>query len=372
MSRERITQYLPGATTTVVLVVALFYLLFSVVAMTRHGGDPLWFAWLGERYRDLDPAGRRGYDGQFVYYIASYGRAAIPHLDTPAYRLQRILLPLLVGTLSLVTTLPVAWMIPLVNAAAIVGTTYLLARWLADQGLSSWYALIYGLYVGVFLAYSRDLTEPLAYGFVGLGVTFWYKGYRLPAALALSFASLTKEITLIFAVGIFASAVMKREFKTAIWPGVASVPFLVWQFYLYSTLGQIPFRSGPSLEIAPLVGILPHLNADPGRLSAFIFAGLPALFLVPLSLWLLYQHRGAHLASWWVLLHAIFVILLPLNVYNHIMHAGRNAVGLILAGVFLLPVVERHLRWAALAGAVLPTLLWLIPVLRWAPWLSEI
>jgi len=38
-----------------------------------------------------------------------------------------------------------------------------LAFWLKRRGLSPWFALVYGLYPGLFIAMTLDLTEPLAY-----------------------------------------------------------------------------------------------------------------------------------------------------------------------------------------------------------------
>ena len=40
-----------------------------------------------------------------------------------------------------------------VNLFAIVLATYLLAKWLHEQTLSPWYALMYALYVGTLMAY---------------------------------------------------------------------------------------------------------------------------------------------------------------------------------------------------------------------------
>lgn len=351
------------------LAVALFYIVFTLVALASHSWDPLWFVWVGERFADLDPTGRRGYDGQFVYYIAADGIAALPHLDNPAYRLQRILLPATVRALTILTGLPVAWTLLATNLIAIVITTYLLARWLETQALSPWYVLTYSLYVGVFMAYSRDLTEPLAFCLGAYGLILAHRRRPAGSALALALAALTKEIAIIFAVGLVCAAIIRRDVKSALWSASAAVPLLVWETYLYAHLGQIPFRSGPSLEPLPLGGILPYLTLDPGRLSAFLFTGLPALGVLPLSIWLLYRHRGSLLAPWWTLLYSLFVVLLPLDVYNHIMHAGRNASGMMLALVFTLPLLDKHARRLVLFFAVVPTLIWLIPVLRWAPWI---
>ena len=370
--RERLERWTKAPAWTVTACVALFYLLFTVVALGLHDWDPLWFAWIGERFAELDPAGRQGYDGQFVHYIATLGKAAIPHLDSPAYRLQRILLPLVARGLHLMTGLPIAWTVPLINFVAIVLLTEGLATWLAARGRSPWYALTISLYVGVLMAYSRNLTEPLALCLAARGVFLWDRGHYPGSALLLALAFLTKEITAIFAAGLVCSALARRDPKAALWPALALLPLLLWEGYLTAAFGRLPFRSGPSLEPVLVSGILPHLTSDPGRLSAFLLAGLPALLLLPISLAVLRTRGFRSPAPWLTAFNALFVLLLPLNVYDHIMHAGRNAGGLLLALVFLLPLLNRHLRRLAWAGAVLPTLVWLIPILRWAPWLSRI
>lgn len=123
-----------------VLLTALAYLLFTLIALCLHGGDPLWFAWLDTRSMRGDPAGSIGYDGQFVYAIAVEGLEAARLLHNPPYRFQRILLPLLVRLLAAGQPRAVAWLIPLVNGAAIVGGGYLLARRLARNRFAPLYA----------------------------------------------------------------------------------------------------------------------------------------------------------------------------------------------------------------------------------------
>ena len=50
------------------------------------------------------------------------------------------------------------------------------------------------------------------------------------------------------------------------------------------------------------------------------------------------------------------------------MHGARNANGLVLAALFAFPPAD-HMAAAYLrAGWIVPTFIWLIPVLRWAPW----
>jgi hypothetical protein len=129
--------------------------------------------------------------------------------------------------------------------------------------------------------------------------------------------------------------------------------------------------AGTSLELIPLIGIIPQLNTEPGRLSSFLFVSLPAVALLPAALFALIRQRNSP-AAWWLLLHCIFTMLMPPDVYDHIMHAGRNAGGLVLSTLFLLPMFVKPVRLLILAYWLLPSLVWLIPVLSWAPWLSTI
>jgi hypothetical protein len=309
----------------VTLVVVCFYAGFALVAFGIHDWNPLWFVWMGERYADLDPDGRTGYDGQFIYYLARDGESAIPHLDAPAYRLQRILLPITVRLLSLGTSASVPWLLVAVNGIAIAGTSYLLAKWLDQRALSPWYALMYTLYVGTFLAFSRDLAEPLALGLAAGGAVLWLQEKRVRAALLLALAALTKETTWLFALGITFSELARGRLRLAIGSLAARLPLFAWEYYLFVRMGTVPMIAGPKMECIPLKGLVHHLNLEPGRLSAALLVGLPALILMFVSLVFLIRARGRLATAWGLLLNCAFVVLMPAAVYDHVMHAGRNA-----------------------------------------------
>src|SRR5215813_11138140 len=134
---------------------------FTLTALALHEWNPLWFVWIGERWANLDPQGRSGYDGQFIYFLARDGWAALPHLDSPSYRLQRILYPALARLLSGANTTALPWVMVALNFAAILAITLLITRWLVTHGLSRWWGLTYPLFVGTLMSYARDLTEPI-------------------------------------------------------------------------------------------------------------------------------------------------------------------------------------------------------------------
>ena len=103
---------------TLVITLAAALLVWWVIL--RANGDPLALARLGTQFSQGDPNGTEGYDGQFIYYIA---RDPAPervagYLDVPAYRYQRILLPLLARLLALGRIDWIPWTIPWERRAA--------------------------------------------------------------------------------------------------------------------------------------------------------------------------------------------------------------------------------------------------------------
>lgn len=348
-------------------VTALFYLFFTLVALARHDGNPYWFVWLGERFQYGDPAGRLGYDGQFTYYIATLGWDATPHLDLPAYRYQRIGLALAARWLGQGQDVAVAWSLLAINLAAIVVGVAVLAHWLGRQGLSPWYALTYGGYIGLLMAYSRDLNEPLAYGLALVGLVGWWR-WRFLSLVALALAALTKEQTLLLPFGLGLALLAQRRWRPALALTLVPLPLLLWEGYLYTRFAIWGVGLGSSLQPIPLQGILSQLTWEPGRLSAAGFVALPGVVALGVALWGL--RRAPHQEGWWLLLvQALFVVFLPADVYDHIMHAGRNAIGLVVAAIWVFPHLPAWARLSSLGWWVLPSLAWGWPILRWAPWL---
>ncbi len=151
--------------TGVVLVLSLLYL---GVILFSAGGDPLEFARIGTHFSEGAIPGTEGYDGQFIYYIARDPNPAsvVAHLDVPAYRYQRILLPLLADLLSFGQADWLPWVIPLIGLSAHLWAVFLLSKLFEDWRVSRWYVLGYGLWVGLLLGLRLDLPEPLAFSLV--------------------------------------------------------------------------------------------------------------------------------------------------------------------------------------------------------------
>ena len=355
----------------VVLAAAAFYAAFTLAALALHGCNPLWFVWIGERYANGDPHGHTGYDGQFIYYLARDGWAALPHVDNPPYRLQRILFPALCRILSGGNAAAIAWLMVGINATAILSTTFLATGWLIRQGLSRWYGLVYPLFVGTFMSYSRDLTEPLAYGLAFAGALCWLGERRAAAVALLALAALARETTVLYAVGLGLAELVRARWSRLAALALVFVPLLAWQLYLRAQLGTLPVASVQGLNHRPGIGIFAALSLEPGRVSSLLFVGLPTLALIPLALrWVVRAPRDP--IGWLVAVHCVFGLQIPAGTYLHVLAASRTSIGLVLALLLALPRCAAPLRAAVAGWTITPTAIWLAPVLWWAPWTAKL
>src|SRR5580765_5904599 len=85
------------------LVLAALLTAYTILLLWQHGFNPLALAEIGDGFANGQPmSSLTGYDGQFAYWLAidPSPAAAANHFDTPAYRYQRILYPLLARALA--------------------------------------------------------------------------------------------------------------------------------------------------------------------------------------------------------------------------------------------------------------------------------
>ena len=292
--------------TLVVLIIALLYV---AAVLINNGGDPMSFV---------------TYDGHFAYQIALRGNQAAPFLDVPAYRYQRILYPLLSRIISFGRAGLVPWVLIGVNVAAIAIGTWAVGKLLSRFGISHWYALIYGLYGGNFVALRTNLTEPLAYTLVALAILAWEKERRWWAVAAFSLAVLTKEVTLIFAAAHAIYALFQREWRWVAALAATALPFAAYQLVLWAWLGSPGLGSGGAgatpFSPVPLAGWLSIINVG---MPVFL---LVSLMVVPISVFpslagigLSMRHLLAglhHPIIYSLLLNSIAILFLPNSTFR--------------------------------------------------------
>ncbi|MBN2303171.1 MAG: hypothetical protein JXQ72_01760 [Anaerolineae bacterium] len=355
----------------VVLVLLLVYLAVIFIA---NDADPNVFVTIGDCFSQCagvdgeDCAdGTEGYDGQFAYYIARDPAGSPNCLDVPAYRAQRILLPALGRVLSLGQSAAIPWVFVLVNGIALVASTALLENLLAAAGVSRWFALSYGLFVGVFMAVRLSTNEALAYGLVIAGIWSGQRNRWWSTSILLALAALSKETTALFVVGYVLYFVLNRRWWSAIRLGlITSVPFLVWQIVLYDWLGEFGIGSGGAkgtpFEIIPFAGVLKI--ATEGSVLAFLV--LAVLLVIPAavlpSLWALrHTIRDLRARRWTpyaclLLANAAVMPFVPFSTYREFWGLLRFMPGLVLM-VVLYAAEMKHRR------ALMYSTLWIVLLL---------
>lgn len=353
------------------LIVLFVSVLYVLAGWTARGGQLDALFDLGSRYRDLDPAGSEGYDGQFSYYIAldPQPSAVASRLDVPAYRYQRILLPLAARVLALGRPQFIPWALILISILIHAAATYGLGRLLVQRGLSAWYALTYGLWVGLLAGVGRGLLEPLAYGLVVFAYLAWRRQRWIAAGLLMAAALLAKETTLLFALAM-ALAALRAGWRAAKTRWSAGLPLLVialWQAWLWRTFGQPGLGTGGAgasgFEVVPYLGLLRVIPFSMQYFIALLIL-LGATVLVPGLLALV--HTGRRLLAgdrafeiWALFLHAAALPFLPFSTFREPFAMMRIASGFVLATV-LYGISERARRLLLLSFAWLAMLSMLI------------
>lgn len=335
-------------------------LVYVVMVISSNNGSPLALVTIGTRFSEQIPAeqgGTEGYDGQFNYFIARDPSTASQFLDVPAYRFQRILFPFLGRVLALGQADLIPWAFLLINIVSLAVGTALLEKLLISYGVSRWYALTYGLTLGIFGSVRLSLSEPLAYGLVLAGILLARDKGWLWAAVVFALAALAKETTLIFGGAYGLYLLTQRDIKNAVLLGIVSVlPFAMWQLVLLSTLGTTGVGSGgamaTSFEIIPFAGVAKIWTETPAEVRAeilqifgprlLIFVLIPTIWALWASLKAIQRHKWSVELSL-LLVNAAVMLFVPFSTYREPIGILRFIVGLQIA-VILFAAQNKRFR----------------------------
>lgn len=325
---------------TAVTLLVMVLIVTAVIAGSK--GDPLALARLGTRFSENDLEGTQGYDGQFVYYIARDPRpeAVEPFLDVPAYRYQRILLPVLGWGLSLGNEAALPWVLALLGILTQTAGTWVVGELLARRGVSRWYALTYGLYVGFGLAVRLDLPEPLAYGLVAGAILALEQNRHRLAWVLFGLALFAKEVTVLFLLAGLLVYVFQHDWHRAVGLFLSSVlPYAIFQGWLWVTFGQPGVGSGGFMatpfEAIPFMGLLRIGFYSPIYLVIMLIVFGPAVVLPTvwgvwntLRRWLSGDVNMVVLALFF---NALVIVFLPFSTFRETGGLLRFTCGLVLA-----------------------------------------
>lgn len=377
----------------VAVTVAAVYAVLLVPGLLQ---DPNQFANIGREFLhrgttstvikpSFHTVGKVGYDGQFYYFLALDPNHARDYVEQPGITYSRIGYPMIVRALSAGNAAVIPYMMVLVNIAAAVGGTLAVAFFLRRHGLPPLLALLYGFFPGLWVAVSRDLTEPLAFCLAAAGLVLFdpqSKKRLLGSAALFGLAILTRETVALFPAVLALALLVGAESTAASWcdrlrignllraaafAEIAFVPLFAWRhvvrIWLHTTSVQERPAGGPAGGIVH--SLVPfHAMAAQWPWSAEDVVDLLTV-VVPAVVWgtiaIVLLRRKWSIALWLVLLNiAVFVVFLPSPVAVEYVSMGRASIGIVLAVLIALPQVTKSLgeksklRFAALSLWSLP------------------
>lgn len=201
-----------------------------------------------------------GHDGQFFYVIGLDLRAQwVPgYLEatgqSPGYRYRRIGYPALASWFGQLDGRALVWSMAAVSAMAVgiaAGTTALLA---AHHGLTPWLALAVVLNPGVWLSGILLTSENLALALGLVAALAYVKGRSWLVVPSISLAALTKETSILFAIGLVGHALWRRDRASGFLIAIgAIIPLVLWTAYIHLFIGD-PFASMDTLG-PPFAGL---------------------------------------------------------------------------------------------------------------------
>ncbi|GAB4318223.1 MAG: hypothetical protein Kow00117_08380 [Phototrophicales bacterium] len=360
--------------------------IFCGLVLINHPDGALAFAHIGTRFSEGIPkedGGSTGYDGQFVYFIARDGAQAVPYIDGPTFRYQRIFYPVLARALSLGNAELLPWVLIAINIIALGAGTGMLAYLLTQMGMSPYLALIYTVWVGNLFALRFNLTELLCFALALWAVIAYQRERYIQVILLLVLSTLTKELGLIFAGGLaLHTIVVKRQWQWSFLIG--STPFMtlmLWWFILRLWLEGSPtsYPAARGFSWIPLGGLWSVLS-QPENLAqetrtvqfilAVIFLGIPAILLFSVAIYQIWR-KGRQIVqqevnnAWTLslLLASVgFVFIMPGVSWQDPAAAYRVAAPLIIGGIlFIGQFYPKWLKWLVIYWLPACLIILLIP-----------
>lgn len=330
------------------IVVTVLCLIYVAVILIANNGDPLALVTIGTQFSEgISEAngGSEGYDGQFNYYIIRDPNTAAQFIDVPAYRFQRILLPALGMALSFGQEALIPWVLLLIGIVSLAAGTALMEHLLVEQGVSRWYALVYGLSIGIFSSVRLSLSEPLGYALVLGGIVLAQREKWLLSAVVFALAALAKETTILIPAAYGLYWLYKREWvKAIVFGAITLAPFIIWQFILYMRLGTFGIGSGGAkgtpFEIIPFMGVARIVTEVPAEARlpvTLIFGLLLGLFVLTPTIWALRRcWRDFRRGEWTIYTFLLFttsviMLFVPFSTYREHLGILRFIIGLQIA-----------------------------------------
>jgi hypothetical protein len=366
----------------VAAVAFMLYAGFAIVATERHG--PQSFAFVdpsrvatthGSATIDAyaHPGSWGSYDGQYYLFIALDPARAWHYVDWPAYRYSRVLYPIVGHVASFGHPAWTPYLLVWINVLAVALGTLFVGLCLVRRRQPAWLAAFYFTFPGLFIAFTRDLAEPLAFALAAAGIWLlgdWQRTRRVAlAALVFALAGLTREITLLIPLVLAGTHLVRSRptrrtvAQSLVIVGAAYAPYKVW-----TTVLQHWFASGTGLHVQATSGYQPSRLPFGGlaqvirSTDVWTVVGVAApsgILLLACLLQVWKNWRDGHLNALLITLLAL-VVFLPATNYVDYFDSARLQSGAVILALVSLDVLRRN-RWSfalTRAAAVLALLPW--------------
>lgn len=349
---QRITKNLKN--TSVFLrpsfIILLFCLAYTLANLSMSNYNPTSFLYLGKTFLEKDPqspitqyvietmglpSNEVGYDGQMYYYIALDPFNAWRNLDTYG-RYERILFPLTVKVAALGNSFLIPYTMIAVNVLSVVIGTEIIARMLKSKGVSPWFSLVYGLYIGHLFVISRDCIETFSYMFVLLAIYVSEEKQKpIMSAFLFALALFAKETAILFVAGyafgmIFKKLALKEKMKFLM---ITIIPYALFQIALYNFFGFIPLStvgSPTSTKWIPFYGAFEASSGSPELLNISFLIIIPSVISCLIFVaHILQKEFNCLLFS--LIFNALFMMFLPTPSYWNLQDYTRISIGLVTA-----------------------------------------
>ncbi len=384
---EAVWNAVAGSACFVTAVVIFLNGAWLLQMLHTHHGDARYIVYMGRKFAEQSHASpviryvanlrtertEIGYDGQFYYFIAMDPLHAKSYMDWtgPVYHYTRIVYPMLSRILALGKAAVIPWTPVIVNWLALGLGTWAVAAWLKRHGISSWFALIFGLYPGLLFGLSRDLTEPLGYALAALAVYLFERGGKtryFGSSLVFALAILTRETVVVFPVlyglallfphflglSCDAGVGMRTTWKhSLVFLSVALLPFAIYKVFLLAwlhSLGLVP-ADGP--QFVPFGGLWAQWPWDTFMVLQVIAVSIPGTICAGVAVGALIKGRWSVEVGVLMANVLFFVVMLNPITYSAYEGSGRVTAGVVLGALYCLPVFDevyagnRWWLWAA-------------------------
>jgi hypothetical protein len=300
--------------------------------------SPIQIAYPGRLLEDVNEGQGFSHDGKFFFaqandpwYLHPEEHAVV--LDQPIYRGERMLYPLVAGGFGLFSPDIVVWSMLITNIFAMAVGSLLTAKVAEGEALSTWLGVSFPLNFGLLFELSFGGSGILAYACCVAGVFALRRERAWLAASAFAGAALSREVMIIFALGIFTLRWIEEREATWRLLTVPIVAMACWDGYLVARLGEMSGAGGgPEKFSAPFLGIIeafPVWTTDAGHLIVDILIVCIIVLFVPVAL------RSRSPLAWGALPFVLLAPFLSANVWLGMFNFTRALAPIFTAVPFL-------------------------------------